>query len=85
MRFVRNGEIDQISAASAIENLCALDMERHSHEPLLEQVWTLRDQLTAYDAVYVALAEALDAVLLTCDAKLARAPGLVARVELMSE
>jgi len=81
-RYVREGELDLPSAASALESLQLLDVERHSHEPLLERVWTLRNNLTAYDAVYVALAEALDATLLTCDARLARAPGMARRVEL---
>lgn len=82
-RYVRSGELDEASAAGAIEDLRALDLERHAHEPLLDRVWALRDRLTAYDAVYVALAEALGATLVTCDAKLARAPGLGARVELV--
>lgn len=82
-RYEREGELDADEARSAIETLGELDLERHSHEPLLRRVWVLRDNLTAYDAVYVALAEALDATLLTCDARLARAPGLARRVELV--
>jgi predicted nucleic acid-binding protein len=46
-------------------------------------MWALRQNLTAYDAAYVALAEALDTVVLTCDRKLARAPGVAGRVELV--
>jgi predicted nucleic acid-binding protein len=80
-RFVREGEVDAASAGQALGALQSLDLERHSHEPLLERVWKLRDNLTAYDAVYVALAEAMDAPLLTCDRRLARAPG-VRNVEL---
>lgn len=83
-RYVREDEIDSASAASAIEDLHALDLERHAHEPLLDRVWALRQNLTAYDAVYVALAEALDTTLLTCDARLARAPGLAGCIELVS-
>lgn len=82
-RYLRDREIDQASASGAIEDLRSLDLERHAHEPLLGRVWTLRDNLTAYDAVYVALAEALDADLLTCDGRLARAAGMRARVELV--
>jgi len=82
-RYVREGALDRDSAAAALEDLRALDLERHSHEPLLERVWALRDNLTAYDAVYVALAEALECALLTCDGRLARAPGLSRRVELV--
>jgi predicted nucleic acid-binding protein len=83
-RYVREGLLEAPAAAAALAELRALDLERHSHEPLLERVWALRDNVTAYDAVYVALAEALDAPLLTCDGRLARAPGLRARVELAS-
>jgi predicted nucleic acid-binding protein len=83
-RYVREGELDAGSAASALEDLRALDVQRHSHEPLLDRVWALRANLTAYDAVYVALAEALQTTLLTCDGRLARAPGMARRVELVS-
>ena len=83
-RYVRDGELDAASARSAIEDLGALDLERHPHEPLLDRVWALRQNLTAYDAAYVALAEALDAILLTCDGHLARAPGVGRRVEVVS-
>ena len=72
------------AAASALEDLGSLDIERHSHEALLDRGWALRDNLTAYDAVHVALAEALDTTLLTCDGRLARAPGMSQRVDLVS-
>jgi predicted nucleic acid-binding protein len=83
-RYVREGALDDDAAETAIQDLRALDLERHSHEPLLERVWALRENVTAYDGVYVALAEALDAPLLTCDARLSRAPGLRARIELVA-
>ena len=82
-RYVRERQIDQESAAAVLDDLRSLDLERHSHEPLLYRVWALRENLTAYDAVYVALAEALDTVLLTCDNKLATVPGMIGRVELV--
>lgn len=82
-RYVREGALDADSAATAIDDLRALDLERHDHEPLLDRVWALRDNLSAYDAVYVALAEALECPLLTCDRRLARAPGLSRRVEIL--
>lgn len=82
-RYVREGALDAESAAAALDNLRALDLERHGHEPLLERAWVLRDNLTAYDAVYVALAEALECTLLTCDGRLARSPGQSRRVELV--
>jgi predicted nucleic acid-binding protein len=81
-RYVREGQIDVAFAEAAIEDLRALDVQRHAHEPLLDRVFALRHNLTAYDAVYVALAEVLGAPLLTCDRRLARAPGLATRVEL---
>jgi predicted nucleic acid-binding protein len=82
-RYVREGELDAASGAEALDDLRALDLERHSHEPLLGRVWALRPNLTAYDAVYVALAEALETRLVTCDGRLARAPGMARRVELV--
>ncbi len=61
----------------------SLDIERYPHGRFVGRVWELRRNMTAYDATYVALAEALDAPLLTCDAKLAAAPGHTARIELV--
>ena len=66
----------------ALEHLQQFDLARYSHEPFLPRIWDLRSNLTAYDAAYVSLAESLDAPLLTCDAKLATAPGTSARIEL---
>ena len=82
-RYVREGDIGAEAAATALDDFRALDLQRHAHEPLLERVWQLRGNLTAYDAVYVALAEVLDGVLLTCDGHLSRAPGLAGRVALV--
>jgi predicted nucleic acid-binding protein len=82
-RYVRGGDLDDEAAAAALEDLRSLDLDRHSHEPLLERVWALRENMTAYDAVYVALAEALDTTLLTCDGRLQRAPGMAGRIELV--
>ncbi len=82
-RYVREGELGRDTARAALEALRLLDIERHSHEPLLDRVWALRDNLTAYDALYVALAEALGAILLTCDKKLASVPGISRRIELV--
>lgn len=84
-RLASSGDIDADDAMSAIAVLRDLPLERHRHDDLLDRVWALRRNLTAYDAVYVALAEALGAVLLTCDRKLARAPHLPARIELVSD
>lgn len=82
-RFVNGRELDARAAADAIADLRALDLQRHAHEPLLDRVWQLRQHVSAHDAVYVALAEALDAILVTCDGRLSRAPGIARRVELL--
>lgn len=82
-RFAATGVIDDARALASLHALRDLDLERHSHEPLLDRIWALRSNLTAYDAAYVALAEALDTPLLTCDGKLAASNGHVARVELV--
>jgi predicted nucleic acid-binding protein len=82
-RYAREGELDTAAAAAALDDFRSLDLQRHAHEPLLERVWELRENLTAYDAVYVALAEILGGTLLTCDGPLSRAPGMDGRVELL--
>jgi predicted nucleic acid-binding protein len=82
-RYVREGQIAPDDAAAALHDLRGLDLHRHAHEPLLDRVWSLRANMSAYDAVYVALSEALDAQLLTCDGRLARAPGTKARIALV--
>jgi predicted nucleic acid-binding protein len=64
--------------------LASLPLHRHGHAPLLSRVWELRESMTAYDAAYIALAEGLEAPLLTCDAKLRRSHGHDARVELLA-
>jgi len=77
-------EITLATAEQAFDDFSNLVIERHEHRSLLPRVWELRDSLTAYDAAYVALAEALDAPLLTCDAKLAGARGHRATIELVA-
>lgn len=81
-RYAQVGDLPAARCAEALEDWHAFPLRRYPHAELLPRVWELRDTLTAYDAAYVALAEALDAPLLTTDAKLARAPGHAARVEL---
>lgn len=83
-RYAAAGTLDPQRARQSLEHLGQLEITRWEHSPLLRRVWMLRHNLTAYDAAYVALAEALDAVLLTADRRLSGAPGLPASVELLS-
>ena len=82
-RHARRRELPVARCDEALADWLAFPVWRHGHELLLPRIWELRDTLTAYDAAYVALAEALDAPLLTTDAKLAGAPGHRARVEVL--
>ena len=72
-------------ASEALEDLADLPAERYGHRPLLGRVWELRHNLQAYDAAYVALAEALGAVLVTADRRLARCPALTCQLEVVSQ
>lgn len=83
-RAVGRGALSQRRADLALGDLGAVPIRRASHRPLLARCWQSRDNLTPYDAAYVALAEALETVLITGDAKLARAPGLMCRVEVIA-
>jgi len=76
------GELDGTAARQAIEDLESWPATRVDHRPLLERAWQLRDSLGAPDALYVALAEALGATLLTLDRRLARARAPRCRIEL---
>ena len=82
-RQVHSGAADLRRAALALADLTALPLQRAPHRPLLARCWELRDNLTVYDASYVALAEALDVTLLTGDGRLARAPGLRCHIEIL--
>jgi len=82
-RYAAIGEIDAERGHAALVDLGDFPLRRYPHGLLLPRVWELRHNLTAYDAVYVALAETLDAPLLTRDRRLAAASGHDARVELV--
>ncbi len=81
--LVRRGEISETAAGSGLRQLAVLPIVRFAHELLLERCWELRDNLTVYDAAYVALAETTGATLLTHDQRLAHAPGIRCDVELL--
>ena len=82
-RFRRARILSDERAQEAVFDLTELAITRHSHLPLLDRAWALRDRLTAYDAMYVALADVLGAELVTLDRRLARAArGIVAVVDL---
>ena len=82
-RYARAGEIDNRRGRKAIDDLADMPIRRYPHDILLPRVWDLQHNLTAYDAVYVALAEALDAPLVTRDRRLAGAAGHGAEIELL--
>jgi len=81
-RYSLRDEIGDSDAKVAIRVCRALPIERYPHDPLLERAWEMRANATACDAVYIALAEALDAVFVTADARLAKAVRKRVRVEL---
>jgi predicted nucleic acid-binding protein len=82
-RLVRSGEVSSGRAEEAIADLTDLDLHRHAHLDLLDRAWKLRDNISAYDAMYVALAEAIEAPIVTCDSPLAKTPGHRARIEVI--
>jgi predicted nucleic acid-binding protein len=79
------GRLDTTAAHQAVADLRTWPGERYGHRVLLERAFELRDNVRAWDALYAALAEALDAPLLTFDARLARASGLRCVVELVAQ
>jgi len=82
-RAARAGRLDDRRSGQAMTDLAALPLRRVPHLPLLPRIWELRDSLTAYDAAYVALAETLDASLLTADGALGRAARVRCEVEVL--
>lgn len=82
-RYVRDKTITAQRGQEALEDLGDLPLNRYPHDFLIPRVWELRATLTAYDAIYVALAELLDAPLLTCDRRIASATGHHANVDVI--
>jgi predicted nucleic acid-binding protein len=82
-RHAAGGDVNPDRGCELLTDLLNLPLQRHAHDWLLPRVWELRHNLSAHDAVYIALAEALDAPLVTRDGRLAAAPGHGAKVEVM--
>jgi predicted nucleic acid-binding protein len=82
-RYVIRDELDSASAEALVELLKDLPIRRYSHQPLLPRMWQLRENMTAYDAAYLALAEGLSATLVTRDRALAQVPNVRATVEVL--
>ena len=79
-----NRSLDGTAASLAVDDLRMWPGERYGHRGLLGRAWHLRDSVRGWDAMYVALAEALDATLITLDGRLARAKGPRCRIELIA-
>jgi predicted nucleic acid-binding protein len=82
-RYARTGELEAARGLQALEDLADLPLIRYPHDLFLPRIWELRHNVTAYDAVYLALAETLRAPLLTRDRGLASVRGHQARIELV--
>lgn len=82
-RQVAAGRMPNRRALLALEDLLDLPMQRAPHDALLHRCWQLRDNVTIYDAAYVALAEALGSVLLTGDQRLQHATGIRCTIEIL--
>ena len=74
-RYVMAGDLEAERGRAALTDLADMPLQRYPHTFMLPRIWELRHNLTSYDAAYVALAETLDAELMTCDKRLATAAG----------
>lgn len=83
-RLVQTKKIKVRRAEEALADFSDLQIERYPHESFLHRIWELRENLTAYDASYVALSESMNAVFLTLDSKLTKVPRIKTRVELIT-
>lgn len=77
------GDLSRNRFSAAVDDLEDLDLVRYPALPLMRRAFDLRENVTAYDAVYVALAERLDCALVTADRRLAAAPGVTCTVEVL--
>jgi predicted nucleic acid-binding protein len=84
-RLVIGGALSDDRAADARVDFADLTVVRYPHVPMADRMWELRHNVTAYDAAFLALAEALDVPLVTCDARIARAPRLRASIEVFPD
>jgi len=82
-RWVARRQLDEGRAGQALDDLRDLDLNRYPHDMLLDRIWELRHNASAYDAAYLALAEALGAPLLTSDARLGEVPDTGVRIEVV--
>ena len=82
-RFVRDGNLSSVRADVALQDLMDVRFTRYPHWRLLPRIWQLRHNLNAYDGAYIALAELLNAPLITRDRRVSSAPGHHAQVELL--
>lgn len=82
-RLTLQGQLTGERGRDALEDLSVLPLNRYSHTELISRVWGLRSSLTAYDAAYAALAEALEARIVTTDGRFSRAHGYDAEIELI--
>jgi predicted nucleic acid-binding protein len=80
-RLVASGDLTEQRATAVRADFAQLALTRYPHHPLADRVWELRHNLTAYDATFITLSEALDVPLVTCDARMASASGHRALVE----
>ena len=83
-RATATGALDERRSAQALADLALLPLRRVGHLPLLDRIWEMRDNVTAYDGAYVALAELASAPLVTADARLSRAPGIRCPIEVLA-
>lgn len=82
-RYVRGRQLSESRAVEALQDLRDLDATRYPHDLLLTRIWELKNNVSAYDAAYLALAEILSAAVITCDSGLRAVPGVAARVEVV--